>query len=111
MFSLEELTSDALDAALEDYLRSSITEDGMGLSAKGQAEMKIMLRLCSESDRMKAALEVLVQLAEKNGPSPSEMIDFVFREGFVLGWKVRGAMLYARVLKDLDSGSSGSSPS
>jgi len=111
MISLEELTSDALDAVLEDYLRASITEDGMSLSEKGQAEMKIMLRLCSESDRMKGALEVLVQLAEKNDPSPSEMIDFVFREGFVLGWKVRGAMLYARVLEDLHSGSSGSLPS
>lgn len=108
MFSLEELTPEALDAALDDYLRSSISGDGLSLSEKGQAEMNILLRLCAESGRMKGALEILVRLAEKNNLSPSEVIDFVFREGFVLGWKLRGAILYARLREDLHSGPSGS---
>ncbi len=101
--SLEHLSVDALDAALEDYVMSALNKEGGGLSERARREAEIMLSLYSQSARMQAAFAGLLRFVETHYPEVSmfQKIEYVFRQGFLMGWHARGAVVDSTELDKL----------
>ncbi len=110
MKSLEKLTVDVLDAALEGFAFDELNPDRTALSEDGKQEIGIMDKLYSESLQLQGtflAFEDLINNKYKEEYSVLEKIQVIFKTGFIVGWNARGAIEESAALKKLFDTSEG----
>jgi hypothetical protein len=102
MISLETLTLSTFDAAIDSCIQNATKVEGgeQRLRDDVMKETLILSDLCKRSQRMDPIFQAFLVLMENenDGNRRRLMMEYIFRQSFLIGWHARGAIEESREL-------------